>query len=245
MSAQSPKNIFRRTLWFERKLTFETGFFDVLQPQRDVRTQGRYKSGVYYSEKCSRYIQYESKLELQFITDQLEKNPSVVFYWEQPVRIPYWRGKVKAKYIPDFGVFLKSGHFVIVEVKSMEEMLTHRVQAKTEGLMDFCSRRGFGLLLTDGKHTPADLLKGTVNRKLEKEISLIITTRPIRESEYKEIKTRSNATPSQFYRAIIRLDLKFATRSFKLQRGNQSPVFRQVYFEKKKFDELTGLFSGI
>lgn len=117
-------------------------------------------------------------------------------------------------------------------------MLDHRVQAKAEGIMEFCSKQGFGFLLTDGKHTPAHLLKGKVNCKLEKELTAALHTNPIREEQYRSIKEYSEATPVQLYRAIIRLDLKYSSRRFKLQRGNQSPIFRQMYFEKKKYDDL-------
>ena len=140
-------------------------------------------------------------------------------------------------YLSDFAVYLKSLHFVIAEVKPLADMLDHRVQAKAEGIMDFCCRRGFGFLLTDGRHTPDQLLKGTVNRRLERELTTAIAAIPIREEQYKAIKERCDALPGQLYRAIIRLDLKYASRRFKLQSGDRNPVFRQVYFRKKRYDE--------
>ena len=233
----STKNLFRKVLWFENRGQFDIDYFEMLQPRRQVSHKPRYKSGVFYSEKCGRGIQYESGLELDFIK-KLEADKDVLFYWEQPIGIPYWRGKLKAKTYPDFGIYLKSHHFVIAEVKSLSDMLDHRVQAKAEGIMEFCSKQGFGFLLTDGKHTPEHLHRGKVNRKLEKELKAALKTNPIREEQYRSIKEHSSATPSQLYRAIIRLDLKYSSRRFKLQRGNQSPIFRQVYFEKKKYDDL-------
>ena len=77
-----------------------------------------------------------------------------------------------------------------------------------------------------------------MSRKLEKELSEVLETGPIRKSQWLEIKSRTQATDSQLYRAIIRLDLKFASFPFKLQRGTQSPVFRKVYFEKKRYEDL-------
>lgn len=191
----------------------------------------------FYSEKCGRKIQYESGLELDIIK-YLEGSEEVLFYWEQPVGIPYWRGKLKARTYPDFAVYLRSRHFVIGEVKPLADMLDHRVQAKAEGIMDFCCRRGFGSLLTDGRHTPEHLLKGKINRRLERELKTALAAGPIRENQYKTIKERCDATPGQLYRAIIRLNLKYAFHRFRLQRGNQSPIFLQVYFKRKKFDEL-------
>lgn len=232
-------DLFRKILWFEKKLRFDsdTGFFEIMKPARSVSSNHRYRSGLFHSEKCGREVQYESGCELEFIRF-LETHASVLYYWEQPKAIPYWRGKIKAKTYPDFAVYLRSRQLILVEIKPLAEMLCHRVQAKSEGVMEFCCRAGIGFLLTDGRHTPADLLRGTVSRKLEKELSEVLETGPIRKSQWLEIKSRTQATDSQLYRAIIRLDLKFASFPFKLQRGTQSPVFRKVYFEKKRYEDL-------
>lgn len=227
-------NLWRNILWFEIRCRFDIDYFELLQPRREVSHKARYRSGVFHSEKCGREIQYESGLELDFIRF-LEGSKDVVFYWEQPIAIPYWRGKLKTKTYPDFGIYLQSGHFVLVEVKPLPDI---RVQTKAEGIMDFCSRHGFGFLLTDGKHTPKDLLKGKVNRRLERELVTALAAGPIREPQYREIKLRTAATPSQLYRAIIRLNLKYSSYRFKLQPGSQSSLFRQVYFERKKYEEL-------
>lgn len=66
------QKLYRKILWFDKRLQYEIDFFDLLQPQRQVSEHHRYKSGVFYSEKCKREIQYESGLELNFI-QQLEK----------------------------------------------------------------------------------------------------------------------------------------------------------------------------
>ena len=229
--------LFRKVLWFENRSRFDIDYFEMLQPRREVSHKPHYKSGLFCSDKCHREIQYESGLELEFIRE-LERSGEVLFYWEQPAAIPYWRGKLKARTYPDFGIYLKSGQFILAEIKPLSDMLDHRVQAKAEGIMDFCSRHGFGFLLTDGKHTPEHLLRGRVNRRLEKQLKTALDTSPLRAEQYKAIKEMCDATPSQLYRAIIRLGLKYSSHRFKLQRGNQSPIFRQVYFERKKYDDL-------
>lgn len=229
-------SLFSKVLWFENRNRFDIDYFGILHPRRQVSHKPRYRSGVFHSEKCGREIQYESGLELDFIK-YLEGSEEVLFYWEQPVEIPYWRGKLKARTYPDFAVYLRSRHFVIAEVKPLADMLDHRVQAKAEGIMDFCCRRGFGFLLTDGRHTPEHLLKGKINRRLERELKTALAAGPIRKDQYKAIKDRCDATPGQLYRAIIRLDLKYSSHRFKLQRDSQSPIFRQVYFRKKRYDE--------
>lgn len=229
--------LFRKVLWFRNRAKFDIDFFDILLPARTVSQHYRYKSGVYYSEKCGREIQYESALELEFIK-KLEKHRNVMFYWDQPVRISYWRGRRRQTYTPDFGIYLRSREFIIAEVKDLPGMLDHRVQMKTEALMEFCSQRGFGLLLTDGKNSPDRLLKAKVNRKLEREILAALGSNVLRKTECQQIMGRCHATQSQLYKTIIRNDLKFRPFPLKLQRGNGNLIFRQVFFEKKSYDDL-------
>lgn len=85
-------SLFRKVLWFENRNRFDIDYFGILQPRRQVSHKPQYRSGVFHSEKCGREIQYESGLELDFIK-YLEGSEEVLFYWEQPVDIPYWRGK--------------------------------------------------------------------------------------------------------------------------------------------------------
>lgn len=219
-------DILSKVLWFDKRIRFDIDYFDLLRPQREVSHCGRYRSGLFHSEKCGRDIQYESALELRF-AEQLEKNPRVVFYWDQPVKIPYWRGRRKVNYTPDFGLCLKTGHVVLAEVKELADMLDYRVQQKTEALMEFCSERGFGLLLTDGRHTPKDLLKGKVNRKLERGLLARLENGPLRQAACRELMERCGATPAQLYKAVIRHDLRF--RSFPMTIQKKDKTARKIY----------------
>lgn len=159
MAARKETSILDKVLWFDRRIVADIDYFDLLLPKREVSHDRRFHSGLYRSLKCNRGIQYESALELRF-AELLEQDERVRFYWEQPVKIPYWRGRRKVNYTPDFGIYLTTGHVVLAEVKELADMLDYRVEQKTEALMAFCAERGFGMLLTDGRHTPADLLKG-------------------------------------------------------------------------------------
>lgn len=229
--------IFRKILWFKNREKFDIDFFEMLQPRRVVSTDHRYNSGLYRSEKCQRDIQYESGLELEFIK-LLENDEKVLFYWEQPVQIKYRRGRRKVTYTPDFGIYLRTREFVIAEIKELSGMLDHRVQAKTEALMEFCSARGFGLLLTDGRHTVDKLRKVKINRKLETEILAALDVNVLRKEQCRQIMSECNATQGELFRAIIRHNLKFKPFPFKLQRGNRNRIFKQVYFGNRKYDDL-------
>lgn len=245
MSARRKHELFNKVLWFDKRIKYDIDFFEYLQPQRIVSTDARFKSGVYYSEKCGREIQYESGIELNFIK-QLEQRKDVVFYWEQPVQIRFRRQRRRQIYTPDFGIYLKSGEFIITEVKDLPGMLDYRVQLKTEALMDFCSKRGFGLLLTDGRYSVDKLLKTKINRKFERKILAALNDNILRKRECKEIMEYCNATQNELLKTIIRHNLKFKPFPFKLQYGNDNRIFRQVFLEKKRYDELiTERFSTL
>ena len=231
------ESILKRTLWFERKMRFDIDYFDLLQPRREVSHGRRYRSGLFHSEKCGRDIQYESSLELGFVR-LLEENPHVVFYWDQPVRIPYWRGRRKVTYTPDYGIYLDNGYFVLAEVKDLQGMLDFRVQQKTEAMMAFCTERGFGMLLTDGRHTPRDLLKGKVNRRFERALLAALDEHPLRQAECREIMDRCHATSAELHKTIICQQLKYRPFPMKLQKGNDNHLFRQVFFERRKYEDL-------
>lgn len=168
----------------------------------------------------------------------MEQSDKVAFYWDQPVRIGYWRGRRKRHYTPDFAIYLKSREIVIAEVKDLPGMLDNRVQIKTEALMDFCSSHGFGLLLTDGKYTPKDLLKGRVNRRMAKELLKAMQSCVVRKKEWREIMERCGSSQAQLYRTIIRHELKFTPFPFKLQKGSNNKLFRHIFFEGNKYEEL-------
>lgn len=231
------KELYKKILWFDKRLPYEIDFFNLLQPQRKVSEHVRYKSGLFYSEKCKRWIQYESGLELNFIR-QLEQMKMVLFYYEQPVQIPYWRGRKKQNYTPDFGIYLDTKEFVLVEIKTLSGMLEDRVQLKVEALLDFCSKKGFGLLFFDGKNTFDKLIKIRNNRKLEREILSAVNKNVLHKKQCREILNKCNSTQKELFKVIIKHNLKFRSFPFKLQHGNKNELFRKVFVEKRRYDDL-------
>lgn len=231
------QKLYRKILWFDNRIKYEIDFFELLQPQRKVSEDERYKSGVFYSEKCKREIQYESGLELNFIR-QLEQMENIRFYYEQPVQITYRRGRRKRTYTPDFGLYLDTKEFVLVEIKDLQSMLEDKVQMKAEALLDFCSQKGFGLLFFDGYSTFDKLLKAKNNRKLEKEILKALDDRILRQTDYQEIVKKCRSTRHELWKVIIKHNLRFRAFPFKLQHGNQNHLFRRVFIERKRYDDL-------
>lgn len=231
------KAFYNNILWFDKRVRYEDDFFEWFQPQRKVKDNPRYKSGLFYSEKCGRNIQYESGLELAFIK-QLEQKKNVRFYYEQPVQVKYKRSKIRKDYTPDFGVFLDTNEFVLVEIKDLPGMLDNKVQMKIEGLIDFCSQRGFGLLLTDGTHTIDKINRAKNNKNLEKDILAVINNGIMRKAECTELMDKHNATQMELYKIVLHNKLKFRSYPFHLKDGNKNHLFYQVYVEKKRYDDI-------
>lgn len=231
------RQLFRKILWFDKRLKFDIDFFDSLQAQRIVSEHPRYKSGTFYSEKCQREIQYESGIELEFIK-LLEQSKNVVFYWEQPVQIKYRRGRKNAIYTPDFGIYLKSKELVLVEIKGLANMCEHKVQMRIEALIKFCACKGFGLLLTDGKHTLSRIKKIPCNRKLERDILNTLDDHIIRKRECTELLDKHNATRNDLLKIIFKNQLRYKEFPFKLQKVNNNDVFHRVFYDNKRYDDL-------
>lgn len=236
-------SLYQKIIWFENRNRFDFDFFEILEAQRKVSDHPRYRSGVFYSEKCKREVQYESGIELEFIKT-LEKSNKVLFYYEQPAQIHYWRGRRKQTYTPDFLLFLVTKEIVLVEIKDLPGMLDYRVQAKIEGLLKFCSERGFGLLLTDGKHTIDKIKKIRVNKKLEKEILCFANQETLRKKECNQIMKDCNCTQNELLKVILKNDLRYRPFPFRLQKKKTpNTIFRHVLIEKKPYEEmLTEIF---
>jgi len=176
-------------------------------------------------------------LELSFIK-QLEQLKNVRFYFEQPVQVTYWRGRRRQTYTPDFGVFLDTNEFIIVEVKDLPGMIEYRTQMKIEGLMNFCSKRGFGLLFTDGRNTVEKINKVKCNRKLENDILRTIETGTIRRRECNELMKKHNAKQHELLKIILKNNLRYRSFPLQIKEGRQNPFFYKVFIEKKRYDDI-------
>jgi len=244
--SKKPDEIISKALWLGKKEKYNIDFFDILEPQRIIKEQSRYNSGTYYSEKCKREIQYESGLELYFIK-QLEQSGKVLFYWEQPVQVQYTRGKIRDNYTPDFAIYLNTGEIIIVEIKDLPGMLDNRVQMKMEGLIRFCRKKGFGILLTNGKDTIDKIRSFKTNKELEKEIlSAVSDNRVLRKNESRKIIKKHNATQNELFKVIFKNNLKYKSRSAKIEKENKNKIFRHIFINKKPYEELeAGKYSTL
>lgn len=232
------KKLFSQIIWFETRTKVDFHCFDILEAQRTVSSHPRYKSGIFFSEKCQRNVQYESGMELAFIK-LLEASKRVRFYYEQPVQIPYSRGKRRQTYTPDFAVFLQTDEVVLVEIKCLSDMLDNRVQLKMESLLQYCRKKGFGLLFTDLSRGLVKLREVNYNRKLERAVlKAIEDKRVLSRHECREILKEYGGSKNELLKIICKQDLKFKSKSGKIEQGNNNRVFRHVFINRKQYSDL-------
>lgn len=112
--------------------------------QRQLPSWAPSKTGAFHSEKLSRLVEYESELEL-VILRQLDNDPRVVSYVEQPLTIPYVIDGEPHHYTPDLAVQLDDGHALVIEAKPLERLGEFRSWMKWATLTRYCAQQGLGL----------------------------------------------------------------------------------------------------
>lgn len=201
-----------------------------LTPKRQVNSNSDFISGTIESEKCGKEIQYESGLELNFIT-LIESFPKIITYVEQPVTMTYEFNKKTYKYTPDFAVFNNENKGFLVEVKSLTEMADAIVQRKIEALIDYCQEHGFGLVLTNGEDFLDKLLRRKHNVNFENELRERLNQKGGRTMFFKEFQTlrkQHNAKWWELSAIVLKYDWCLYTYPFKLMKRNNRQKFRRI-----------------
>ncbi|PTT25293.1 hypothetical protein DBR28_18170, partial [Chryseobacterium sp. HMWF028] len=157
-------------IWFDKIKKWEKSHFNEIESKRTIKADIRYKSGLFYSKKMKKEIQYESGAELEFI-EQLESSSLIAAYVEQPVTIKYIKNKKEYLYTPDFAVLLNNGCSFITEIKgSFESLMDAGVHRNIEQLLSYCQEYGFGLLLSCKLRSFEYFVECPINKKLELKI---------------------------------------------------------------------------
>ena len=192
---------------------FDLGLFD---RKREVSLEGDGNAGEFYSEKLSKSVQYESKLEMKFLS-YLENSDSVVFYREQPIQVPYQFYNKTYLYYPDFVFFLNDGRGVIVEVKPLHQMALKINFVKWAALKEYCNQNGLGLLVTDGRYA----IQQIMNYESDPEFTNAVLAK-LREgnnlnwNQYKEIRELFHPSTKDFASLIMRNKLTWILNPFSL-----------------------------
>lgn len=79
----------------------------------------------------------------------LDASSSVIWYREQPLRIPYELSGVNQIYVPDFLVEFDDRRVVLVEIKPRHEQRLSINEAKFAAALELCDANGWGFMVTD------------------------------------------------------------------------------------------------
>jgi hypothetical protein len=118
----------------------------LITPQREPRDSDA--AGTWPSAKLAREVSYDSQAELSLIR-ALDRAPQIIWFCEQPVAIGYTFAGRHRTYYPDLLAATDDGCCVLIEVKAVLDMPLAINQAKATAARAFCTRRGWGYLLTD------------------------------------------------------------------------------------------------
>jgi hypothetical protein len=118
--------------------------------QRPLPSWAPEKSGVFHSEKLGRPVQFDSTLEL-VIQRQLDTDPRIVSYQEQPLKIPYTLDGYEHWYTPDLIALLddddddeRCSRAFIIEAKPLEHLGVFSNWMKWASLARHCQQHGLG-----------------------------------------------------------------------------------------------------
>ncbi|MDY6938199.1 MAG: sigma factor-like helix-turn-helix DNA-binding protein [Cyanobacteriota bacterium] len=181
--------------------------------KREVSLDGEGISGSFYSKKLSRLVQYESSLEMNFLLC-LEYSNDVIFYQEQPVRIPYNYKKNSYFYYPDFLFVLKNGTGIITEIKPVFKMALQENLTKWSALKAYCSQHGLGLLVTDGRYSIQQIQRHEVKPEFSSYVLEKLCQGNMNWSEYKKIKEQFNPSRNDFVALVLKNKLVWKLSPF-------------------------------
>lgn len=191
---------------------FDLSLFD---RKREVSLEGDGNAGEFYSKKISKYVQYESGLEMKFLSC-LENSDNVVYYSEQPIRVPYQFYNKTYFYYPDFIFFLNDKRGVVVEIKPLDRMALKINFVKWAALKEYCNQNGLGLLVTDGKYAIQQIMNYESNSEFTNTVLAKLGEGNLNWNQYKEIKEQFNPSTKDFASLVMRNKLTWLLNPFSL-----------------------------
>ncbi len=186
-----------------------------LERQRDVSLDGEGHAGHFHSNKLNRYVQYESKLEHDFL-QKLETFEQIVFYQEQPFEIPYEFENREYLYYPDVLLVLQDGKGIIVEIKPVFKMALQVNLKKWTALKHFCANNGLGLLITDGRYTIQQVQRHIINSQFAEDVLSALEMGTLSWGEYKSIRDKHKVNRNDFLALVLKNRLVWQLNPFRL-----------------------------
>jgi len=189
---------------------------------RDVSNDGDGYAGTFDSTKTGQVVQFESQLELDFLL-QLEDSAEVIHYQEQPLRVAYQLGERELAYYPDVLFVLADGRTVVAEIKPIFQMALHQNLHKWSALKQFCASRGWGMLITDGRHAIQEVQRKTSMAEFAEAVLSRLDHGSLSWSEYKAIRDEYDADRNDFLALVLQKRLLWTLGPFRLARHDDSP----------------------
>ncbi len=187
---------------------------------RDVFSDGNGSSGTFSSVKVGRVVQFESLLELDFFL-MLEECPQVTYYQEQPLRISYQVEEKELLYYPDVLLVLADGKAIVAEIKPIFQMALHRNLEKWSALRKFCALKGWGMLVTDGRHAIQEVQRQPIHSEFAQAILNRLNTGPLSWPDYKAIRDEYGVGRNDFLALVLQNKLVWMLQPFQLTRNDQ------------------------
>lgn len=181
-------------------------------------------------------MQTESGLEAHVI-GVLEAADDVESYCEQPVWIRYpWFGETR-RYVPDLAVQLGDGRVIVIEVKPRPLWADGINLAKWNAAMRWCSQRGWGFAVVDGRGHPGDLL----GLSDSSDFALLEELTEHGPADFARLRTAwfgSGRSWTPLLSAALRYGFAFRRAPFRVQRARRSPWLTALQAHAGHWDEL-------
>ncbi|WP_144440825.1 TnsA endonuclease N-terminal domain-containing protein [Streptomyces roseifaciens] len=190
-----------------------------LAARRSVRQ--REHSGVWFSGKLGREVQYESVTELR-VVQLLDHADQVAYFQEQPLALGYTHAGRRRSYYPDFLAVTTDGRTVLIEAKPRGDIPLAINQAKHRAAAGLCRRKGWGLLVTDGARTRADLVRHPVDPELERRIGAALASRELTWPDVRDIARGIPFTSLDLAALVLRNDWHWELGPYRL-RADRGP----------------------
>lgn len=132
--------ILKQTIWPPSVARLDD--LSVFTTQRPLPAWAPAKAGVFRSDKLNRLVQFDSTLEL-LILRQLESDPRVISYQEQPLSVPFELDEEARAWVPDI-IALTTAGTIVIEAKPLYRLGEFTNWIKWSALADYCQKHGFG-----------------------------------------------------------------------------------------------------
>ena len=209
------QDLLANVIWPNKIVMMTSESIEGLERARHVSSDSEGNAGSFHSGKMARLIEYESEIELRFY-QWLEELDEVKFYQEQPFKVPYEYEGRRFLYYPDVLFVLEDGKGIVVEIKPIFKMALNINLKKWTGLRNFCSDKGLGLLVTDGRYTIQQIQHYEVNPSFAKDVLMLLDKGPLSWAQYKPIREKHNATRNDFVGLVLKSKLYWSLNPFKL-----------------------------